>query len=166
MGKTALVEKLASLGYCFVEESGRVIIREEMRRKGTLLPWIDPKGFAMEMWNRSIHDYLQAFVHKKYTFFDRAIPDVIGDLRLCKLEAPQLLFDLATRYRYNQQVFIAPPWPAIYQQDSERRQTHEQAIATYQKMVEIYQELDYRLNEIPRTTVLKRADFLRNAVQK
>ena len=47
--------------------------------------------------------------------------------------------DRAARlFRYQQGVFIASPWPEIFAQDAERRQTFEEAIRTYEAMVQAY----------------------------
>jgi predicted ATPase len=41
--------------------------------------------------------------------------------------------------RYASKVFIAPPWPAIFEQDTERKQAW--AEATYHAMVDAYSSL-------------------------
>ena len=46
-------------------------------------------------------------------------------------------------------MFIAPPWPDIYAQDTERRHFAE-AVRTYDAMVECYTSYRYRLIELPR----------------
>jgi predicted ATPase len=51
----------------------------------------------------------------------------------------------AELYRYNRRVFIAPPWPEIFEQDRERKQTPEEAARTYDAMVATYFELGYDL---------------------
>ena len=63
--------------------------------------------------------------------------------------------------RYNQRVLIAPPWPEIFQADSERRQDFGEAVRTHEAMVATYQELGYALIELPRCSVEERVSFVR-----
>ena len=63
--------------------------------------------------------------------FDRGIPDVIGYLRLCGLPVPATVLKAAEQRRYARRVFIAPPWPAIFEQDAERKQTLAEAEAIH-----------------------------------
>jgi len=81
--------------------------------------------------------------------FDRAIPDVIGYLRLSRIPVPSSMMEAAQRCRYAKKVFIAPPWPAIFEQDAERKQSFGEAQATYDAMVEVYSELEYELVPLP-----------------
>lgn len=159
-GKTSVIEKLSSLGYHCVMESGRGIIQKEVKRNGENLPWKNPRGFAQAMFEMAKRDYIEAIHHAPYTFFDRGLPDVMGYLRVCQLNVPRAIRHAAAHYRYHQRVFIMPPWPEIYRQDQERKQSISEAIATYHRMVDVYQELGYTLVELPRDTIQKRVDFL------
>lgn len=60
----------------------------------------------------------------------------------------------------NKQVFIAPPWPAIFTQDEERKQTFAEAEAAYHAMV-AYIELGYELVPLPPAPVAERVRFIR-----
>jgi predicted ATPase len=62
--------------------------------------------------------------------------------------------------RYNRTVFIAPPWPAIFTQDDERKQTPEEAERTYHAMTRVYAEYGYALLELPRASVAERVRFV------
>lgn len=96
--------------------------------------------------------------------FDRGIPDVIGYLRLCGLPVPPSMLRAAEQRRYAKRVFIAPPWPAIFEQDAERKQTPEEAEATYHAMVDVYSGLGYDLVALPRAPVADRAKFVRKHI--
>ncbi|PZQ53569.1 MAG: ATPase, partial [Novosphingobium pentaromativorans] len=67
--------------------------------------------------------------------------------------------DLGIR-SYAEQVFIAPPWPAIFAQDAERKQSLKEAEDTYQAMVEVYSDLQYKLVSLPLATIEERAQFV------
>jgi predicted ATPase len=70
----------------------------------------------------------------------------------------------AGTFRYNRRVFIAPPWPEIFSEDRERKQDFDEAARTYEAMVTTYTELGYELVEIPRVSVLDRANFVLNSL--
>lgn len=67
-------------------------------------------------------------------------------------------------FRYADTVFIAPPWRAIYAQDSERKQSFAEAEQTYRAMLAVYRRSGYRLQELPRASPDERADFLLDAL--
>lgn len=93
-------------------------------------------------------------------FFDRGVPDVIGYLKLTGLTVPAHAEAAARRFRYHRRVFIAPPWPDIYAQDTERRQDFAEAVRTYDAMVDCYTSYGYRLIELPRVSVKARVRFV------
>lgn len=96
--------------------------------------------------------------------FDRGIPDVVGYLRLCGLPVPDSAIKAAEQRRYANRVFIAPPWPAIFEQDTERKQTLAEAEATYHAMVDAYTSFVYELVALPLTSVMERGSFVRNRI--
>ncbi len=62
-------------------------------------------------------------------------------------------------YQYNRRVFIAPPWPEIFAQDQERKQTLDEAERTYEAMVATYTEYGYHVVEVRRRSVEHRVCF-------
>lgn len=160
MGKTSLVEKLGQMGYTYMPESGRYIIQTELESGGEKLPWADRRGFAREMFNMAMTDYKQAQNNQSLTFFDRGLPDVIGYLTLCKLPVPDDIWSAARTCQYHPQVFIAPPWQEIYITDNERKQSFDEATATYDVMANVYTLLGYSLIEIPKAPIEERVQFI------
>ena len=163
-GKTTLIEALKARGYATTEEAGRGVIREQMQGGGDGLPWLDRERFAGLMFDWELRSYRQAQRQDGPVVFDRGLPDTIGYLRLEGLEAPAFMEEEALRLRYNQRVFIAPPWKEIFGADEERRQSWEAAVRTHEVMAETYAELGYELIELPRATVERRADFVAAAI--
>ncbi len=159
-GKTTLVEALKRRGFATTEEAGRGVIREEVEHGGDALPWIDPERFAERMFEWELRSYRSAERMPGPVFFDRGLPDTIAYLRLEGLPVPFAMEEDALRLRYNPQGVIAPPWKDIYGKDEERRQSWEVAVRTYEIMAETYDELGYRLVELPRGSVNDRAEFL------
>lgn len=111
--------------------------------------------FALE-----IESYRNLSVSPGPVFFDRGIPDLLGAAVLMNLSVPPQVEAVAKRLRYNRRVFIAPPWPEIFTNDAERKQTWEEAERTYHQMVEIYSCCGYELIELPRTSVEARMSFV------
>ncbi|WP_442679593.1 AAA family ATPase [Sphingomonas sp. ASY06-1R] len=163
-GKTSLIDALAAEGVRRMPEAGRAIIQDQMDIGGTALPWDDRQAFAMVMLAWEMRSYREAVSAPGPILFDRAIPDVIGYLRLCGLPVPPPASKAAAQRRYARRVFIAPPWPAIFEQDAQRRQTLAEAEATYHAMVDAYSSLGYVLVELPLVSVAERARFVRQQI--
>jgi predicted ATPase len=159
-GKTTLIEALASQGLVRSIEAGRAIIKEQVAIGGDAVPWTDRGAFAELMFNREMRSYHWAREIKGPVIFDRGIPDVIGYLTLEKLPVPGYMDNAARQFRYYGNVFIAPPWPEIFGQDTERKQTFEEARATYDVMVKTYAAYGYSLVPLPLGSVEERVRFV------
>lgn len=159
-GKSTLIEALARTGYARSVEAGRGIIQDQVAIGGHALPWRDPPAFAELMLCWEMRSYRMARELAGPVFFDRGVPDVVGYLRLLGLPVPRHMEKAAEIFRYNRRVFIAPPWPEIFHQDSERKQDFDEAVRTYQAMVATYRGYGYELVELPRCTVEERVRFV------
>jgi predicted ATPase len=159
-GKTTLIEALASSGLARSTEAGRAIIKEQASVGGNALPWADRGAFAELMFNWEMGSYDWARGVKGPVIFDRGIPDVIGYLTLVKLPVPEHMERAAREFRYHGNVFISPPWPEIFGQDTERKQTFEEARATYDVMVKTYSAYGYSLVPLPLVSVEERVEFV------
>ncbi len=152
-GKTTLIEALAKRGFATAAEAGRGIIRDQQAIGGAALPWADRSLFAELMLSWELRSYQVALGEAGPVFFDRGVPDTMGYLRLCGLPVPGHIANAARRFRYNRRVFIAPPWPDIFEQDTERKQTLDEAERTFRAVSKVYAELGYELLELPRAPV-------------
>ncbi len=161
-GKTTLIDSLERAGFARSQEAGRAIIQDQQAIDGPALPWRNPALFAELMLAWEIRSFHMAQRLPGPVFCDRGVPDVVGYLRLMDLPVPAHMHKAAERFRYHQRVFIAPPWPEIFQPDAERRQTLQDAVRTYEAMVTSYEELDYTLIELPRCGVVERVAFVRS----
>jgi predicted ATPase len=92
--------------------------------------------------------------------FDRGVPDVIGYLSLCGLPVGDHVARAAELHRYRREVFIAPPWPEIFTQDAERKQSLNEAEATYHALAGAYERCGYGLVPLPRVPVAERVRFV------
>jgi len=159
-GKSTLIDALEQQGYARSEEAGRGIIQDQAAIDGPALPWRDRQAFAEAMLGWELRSYRMGQRHAGPVLFDRGVPDVIGYLRLCELPVPEHLLRAAATFRYRQQVFIAPPWPEIYRQDAERKQSLDEAERTFDAVAQAYRDCGYALVELPRADVAARVRFV------
>ncbi len=159
-GKTTLIEALAARDHAVQPEAGRAIIREQQAIGGTGLPWADRALFAELMLAADLRGHAEALAGEGLVFFDRGLPDILAYLALSSLPVPQHAEEAARRLRYRRMVFIAPPWPAIFGQDAERKQDFAEAERTYAALAATYPRCGYELVELPRTSVEERLAFV------
>ena len=62
-------------------------------------------------------------------------------------------------------MFLAPPWPEIYETDPERRHGLDVALAEYSRLLETYPSLGYAVLILPKVRVSERADFILNTLE-
>ncbi len=159
-GKTTLAAALAREGIATMPESGRAVIRDQRAAGGRALPWDDRAAYAREMARRDIANWHAARRLDGPVVFDRGLGDVIGYLRLCDLPVPPGLLAEARSYPYAQSVLLAPHWPEIYRNDTERLQDETEARATCTAVAAAWEELGYELAELPRAPVAERVRFV------
>jgi predicted ATPase len=162
-GKTTLIDALAQAGCARSIEAGRGVIQDQVAIGGPALPWRDPPSFAELMLCWEMRSYHLAQEQAGPVFFDRGVPDVIGYLRMLGLPVPRHMEAAAATFRYHRQVFIAPPWPDIFRHDSERKQSLDEAVRTYDAMVDVYGTYGYELLELPRGSIEQRVRFVLEA---
>ncbi|AZA83252.1 ATPase [Chryseobacterium lactis] len=167
-GKTTLLEELSKENFITAPEEGRRIIKEQLISHGTGLPWIDRKYFAELMFEASLKTYekMRSISAAEAIFFDRGILDTLGYLKLENILVPEEMEIKAKELIYQKNVFILPPWKEIYQNDEERKQTFEVAIATFECMKEIYLEYGYHVIEVPKITAEERTQFIMEFIKR
>jgi predicted ATPase len=163
-GKSTLIAALAAGGLHHMPEAGRAIIQDQMAIGGTALPWLDRLAFAEAMLTWEMRSYRSAQELAGPVIFDRGVPDVVGYLRLVGLPVPPHIDRASRSLHYHQRVLIAPPWRAIFAADAERKQTFDEAEATYRVMVDVYSGLGYELVPLPLAPIRERVAFVRNVM--
>jgi predicted ATPase len=163
-GKSTLIDALAHRGICTMPEAGRAIIRDQVEIGGKALPWSDKQAFAELMLSWEMRSYREALRLSGPVIFDRGVPDVTGYLRLSDLPVPSHVDRAAEVFRYHRRVFVAPPWPEIFTQDGERKQSFGEAQATCAEMIETYSALGYEMISLPLASVEERVRFVLAAI--
>ncbi|MFM9828395.1 MAG: AAA family ATPase, partial [Sphingomonas sp.] len=157
-GKSSLVEALGARGHAIVPEPGRRIVRDELATGGTALPWVDMAGFAARAVEMALTDRAGARRLPGWVFFDRGLIDAAIALEHATGEA--VAARISRKHRYLDTVFLAPPWPELYETDDERRAPLAEAIAEYDRLAATYPSLGYAVIELPRVSISERADFV------
>jgi len=153
-GKSTLIDALAAGGVAVVPEPGLRIVRG-----GGPMPWDDPAGFARAALALARQDWDWTADLPGPVFFDRGLVDAVAALQHATGEtAPEAL---GLGARYDPLVFLAPPWPAIYAQDAERRHGFDTALDEYARLAAFYPVLGYRVVDLPRAPVAARVAFVR-----
>jgi predicted ATPase len=157
-GKSTLLEELRVRGHPVVEEPGRRIVKQELERGGDALPWIDAAAFARRAIQIALSDRERAWNQRGWIFFGRGLIDAVSALE--ELTGEGMLPVFGTQHRYHRKVFLAPPWPEIYQGDTERRHGFEAGVAEFERLQRVYPALGYEVIMLPKVTVDQRADFV------
>ena len=157
-GKTTLLEQLAAKGYTFVPETARQIIKERLGAGCSPRP--APLQFATEIFERDCVNYRTKSNLSSLLFFDRSLVDSSWQIFSCDKNRYHLIKTILQTHRYNNKVFITPPWKEIYHTDSERDQTFEQSVKVYKQLYDWYLQHNYSLIELPKTSVHNRLNFL------
>lgn len=164
-GKTTVINELTSSGYTCSTEVGRTVIQQQIEMGGAALPWADKTAFRDAMVREEVSNYQRHQSRQRPVFFDRSIIDSYGYSRLEGLDIPCDLTAHCKELAYCRDVFIFPPWEAIFTNDRERKQDFGEAVATYDEMAKAYRQFGYRLIEVPKTSVGERVDFILTAIR-
>jgi len=157
-GKTTLIKLLAQRGFTCHSEIARAVIKEQLDNETPLVPWIDNPGFSEIVFERQLEQYKKAHIGK-WNFYDRGLYDVTAYLKYDGFQYDEYI-DAAKSYPYYSTVFIAPPWPEIYENDNERKEPLEMMLAIYENMKEIYGNAGYEVLDIPKLHPEKRINFI------
>ncbi|MBO9593580.1 MAG: AAA family ATPase [Niabella sp.] len=166
-GKTTLLTALEGPHFQVVPEVARQIIREQMAAEGTALPWKDQELYTRMMLKRSVESYMVTLKKAQHNpdmffFFDRGIPDTLCYATLTGRGISADMGEAAWTHRYNPTVFMLPPWKAIYTTDTERKQSWEEAVFTYEQLKATYTRYRYQVVEVPTGTIQQRCRFILN----
>jgi predicted ATPase len=157
-GKSTVLGELRQRGFPTIEEPGRRIVAEELKRGGSALPWVDAIALARRAIEVSLADRAAAEASARWVFFDRGLIDAAAALE--HLTGEPAVESLGLIHRYNKRVFLTPPWPEIYVLDQERRHGLAEAVAEYNRLIGVYPRLAYDVHLLPKVGPAERADWI------
>lgn len=163
VGKTSVLSLLKPR-YATVAEPARELIAEHRETNSEAMLDQRPELFVEKLISRSIEKYTTASP-STVTVFDRGLPDCIAYAVAHEMDVGPAL-DAASRYPYENPVFIASPWKEIYTTDDMRRATFAQAESFHSYVVEAYERLGYQIVELPQVSVKERASFVVDHIER
>ncbi len=163
-GKSATLSNLKDSGFTTVNEPARQILSEQRSFDGNGVPENDSSLFVELMLSRAVYQYRRYQVRNVPVIFDRAIPDNIAYASLLSA-SQQPAKDTSEQYRYNTTVFFFPAWKEIYITDDERKMTFEAAKIFGDELNGIYNNLGYKLVEVPKKSAEDRCNFIKEYIE-
>lgn len=159
-GKTTLLQAASQAGIGVGEEAARGVIQSQRAIDGPGLQWRDAAIFGELMLDRDVQTWQSMRRSDGPVLCDRGIPDLVAFGRMLHLPNDGHFYRAAMLYRYNPVVFFAPPWAEIFVTDVERTEDWQHAQRIYEPMCAVYEELGYRIVELPKVPVAERLAFV------
>lgn len=163
-GKSSTLKKLNQQGFHCLNEVSRQITADAQAKGIAQLFLKDPLLFSQKLLEGRIKQYKQAnLTTEKICFFDRGIPEIAAYMEYKNENIPQEFLEANKKHRYDY-IFIFPIWDDIYISDKERYESLSEAKKIDKFIRKTYKDLGYKLIEVPRTSVEKRAEFILNHI--
>lgn len=163
-GKTMIINELIERKYHCKEEISRQVTLDAREKGVEQLFLTDPMLFSNMLLDGRIQQYKDAVASKEnIVFFDRGIPDVHAYMDFIGTSYSDVFIENCKKHKYDA-IFITPPWEDIYTSDNERYENFEESQVIYKFLKKAYQELGYKVIEIPFGTIEERTDFIINSL--
>jgi predicted ATPase len=159
-GKSSTLNQLEQNGCVCYPEIAREITIEAQKKGVDQLFISDPLAFSNALLEGRIQQYREASsVNDKAVYIDRGIPDVSAYLDYANQAYPAKYNEANLNYRYDQ-VFHFPIWDDIFMSDNERYESLIEAKKIDIHIVQKYTQLGYHLIEVPKGSIIERANFI------
>ncbi|WP_197463500.1 AAA family ATPase [Cochleicola gelatinilyticus] len=159
-GKTTLIDYMEQKGLHCIPEISRAVILAAREEGIEQLFLEDPILFSQRLLEGRLRQFKEtAQSTSDRIFFDRGLPDVTAYMDYLGTTYPEHFPKTCLEYRYDV-VFLLPPWKEIYQQDSERYESFEQAEKIHLALVKAYEKYNYNIHTVPFGTVEERMAYI------
>ena len=159
-GKTTLIEELIKRNYVCIPEISRQVTLQARENGIEYLFLEDPLLFSKLLLDGREKQFIEATnMEDDYIFFDRGLPDIHAYMNYYDTKYPEIYLQKSKKHIYNQ-VFLLPPWKAIYSTDDERHETYELSVDLYRHLKEAYTKLGCTPIKVPKGTIDDRIDFI------
>ena len=155
-GKSTLVAALAGAGHATVAEPGRRAIARGHA------PWADEAAFLHACVAIAEADLAATEKARVPVFFDRGLIDALAGLE--RLGDARVAEATGGRRLYARTVIFAPPWPAIYRHDAERRHDFANAFNEHDHLAALLPAMGHELAVLPEGDVAARLRFVEQAI--
>ncbi|MDT0690578.1 ATP-binding protein [Salegentibacter sp. F188] len=161
-GKSSIIHQLEEMGHKCLHEISRDVIREAQLNGIEQLFLEDPLLFSRKLLEGRIDQFQEAENDSsEMIFIDRGVPDVTAYMDYLGTEYPEEFVEPCRKYQYDQ-IFILPPWRAIYKSDNERYESFDQASKISNYLTETYKLYGYKPILVPEAGIKERANFILN----
>ena len=163
-GKTTILNTLKERGFCCFDEVSRAVTLKAQENGIEQLFLTEPLLFSKMLLKGREEQYLEADKKQEnIIFFDRGIPDVFAYLNYSKTKYPHLYIEKSKQYQYDI-IFHFAPWKEIYTTDNERYESFEESVKIDKFLFEAYDNLNYKIINVPFGTVDERTNFITNSL--
>ncbi len=143
-----------------MHEISREVIREAQEKGIEQLFLTDPLLFSEMLLEKRIRQFQESDNQiEKHIFIDRGIPDVSAYLDYIGSDYPEMFTQANANYRYDK-IFVLPIWQEIYNTDTERYESYEQAVEIQRNLIKTYGDLGYELISVPKIPIEDRVAFI------
>lgn len=161
-GKSSIIKYLEKKGYDCFHEVSREITAAAQREGIAQLFLAQPLLFSQKLLEARVDQFNEASnIPSNIVFIDRGLPDVLAYMDYFKAAYPSEFKEACSNHFYDN-VFLLPPWKEIYQTDSERYESFEQAVIIYEHLKKSYLSFGYEPVEVLKDTVQSRSAFILN----
>lgn len=159
-----MINELALRGFQIVPEAGRLVVREGLAKSSDALPWMDRKKFAEKLAAFAIQQFDATADLNGLIFFDRSVIEALAYSQMHNFEMPVWFGQAVLNCRYDDPVFVVPPWQDIFVVDEERRHSFDEAVTEYDLLLKTFTEFGYNVCEVPRMANQDRVEFILNEI--
>lgn len=166
-GKTMLIEALVKAGYyCYPEVIRTMTLKA--KEEGELSNFStnpiaavsNPMEFNKKILEARLKHYVASLKRKDpVVFFDRGMPDILAYMNYYNQRHEPEFTKTIKKNTYDT-IFLLPIWKEIYVRDNERFETFDEALKIHDYLKKTYQDLGYRIVEVPKTSIAKRTRFI------
>lgn len=164
-GKSTLITALEKQGHTCFHEISREVTAAAQKKGIEQLFLTQPLLFSELLLEGRIQQFNDVEkLNIEHAFYDRGIPDVAAYMDYTGDEYPDMFREACKNHTYDI-TFMLAPWKEIYQQDSERYESFEQAETIQKYLISAYERYGYSLIDVPFGTVSERMTFILNSLK-
>ncbi|MCF6350671.1 MAG: ATP-binding protein [Flavobacteriaceae bacterium] len=166
-GKSTVISELEKRNFTCMHEISREVTLMARKNGIEQLFLKDPLLFSKLLLEGRVQQFKKAKNSKAdLIFFDRGIADVYAYMNYLGVSYPSIFVEQCTLNKYDNPIFLMPPWKKIYITDNERYESFEQSLAIHNHLKAAYEKIGYLIIEVPFGTAKERADFILKKIKK
>ena len=162
-GKSSLIEALRKNGFPCLNEVSRIIIDEQLKQDGDLLPWKNIKAFSQRCIEETNY---QLEKHPSFAFCDRGLLDYQVHALVRNVKPDSEVTMKECNELYHAIVFYCPLWESIYEQEPQRPEPFEHQMIVDSVSRKVYADAGFEIIEIPKASIKERYLFVNQEIKK